>query len=95
MMKNWWKGLRFWQKGAIIGILVGIIINIGLFIHNISEINQLVLFLPREITNKIFGCLLCPNGIMHIYISIFIQNIIQFIFIGLIIGIIIDKINSR
>lgn len=44
-IKNWWKGLKYWQKGGIIGFISGIIIMIVFFLFIIIQVPPLPFFI--------------------------------------------------
>ena len=98
---KFWKRLKYWQKGIIISVLVEIIVLIiftafGFFgVYFFYNIFQLLLYLPREISYQIIGCLLCPDGIVRPLSLMLVLTTIEFILAGSLIGFIIGKIKGR
>ncbi|MBI2657789.1 hypothetical protein HYX08_03805 [Candidatus Woesearchaeota archaeon] len=98
-IKQFWKELKYWQKGATIGLLIGIIYIIYLFstllliTHKeiFAPLNDLILYFPREIGDIAFECWFC-NSLLA-FISIL--SIIQFTLFGALIGLIMGKIKKK
>lgn len=60
-LKNWWKNRQYWQKGAIIGVVIGLISVLGFYLSVFS--NNLFLI-------SLFGYITLPTTylLMNLYI---------------------------
>lgn len=96
-IKQFWNKLRYWQKGGIIGLLVGIIYIIYLFSTTLlireifAPLNDLILHFPRVIGDIVFECWFCNS----LLVFIAILSITQFALIGALIGLIIGKVKKK
>ena len=96
-MVNWWKKLRYWQKGAIIGFCVGLVIFSFIFSNSLMN-NPFFIFVfniahevPRDIENALTDCSLCLES----FISGTFLFLLQFVLIGAVVGFIIGKIREK
>src|SRR3989338_11060699 len=96
-MPNWWKKLKYWQKGGIIGFCVGLIIFSFIFSNSLMN-NQFFIFIfniahevPRDIENALTDCSLCPESFI---VGTFLF-LLQFLLLGAVVGFIIGKIMKK
>ena len=86
---KFWKRLRYWQIGAAIGFLLSFLPFLEGIIDKFYIINDsLLLVLPRNISDFFWDCWLCIPQIIII-------NLIQFVLIGSVIGLIIEEIKNQ
>ena len=98
-VKQFWKKLKYWQKGGIDGLIVGIIYvmylwgTLLLIIHKeiFAPLNDLILYFPREIGDIVFECWWCNS----LFVFVTILSVIQFALIGAFIGLIIGKLKKK
>jgi hypothetical protein len=95
-IKNWWKTLKYWQRGFIIGFLSSII-SISFFInaefyYGFMEIFSTVIMFPLCFIEILF----IPEGTGHPPLCVLSILLTPFIYglIGALIGILIDKIKK-
>lgn len=94
-MVKFWKKLKYWQKGGIIGLIVSILPFV--FIQfNLEVLKEIVLFLPRNIIvdklnfNSNYG-----SGIGGSIADVIIANFLVYPLVGILIGLIIGKIKEK
>lgn len=97
MKMEFWKKLKYWQKGAIVGAVVGIfpIVSFLFDNHTISEISDFIFYYPRQVLDVIVGCGLCGDHLLLEVIFLFLISAIQWGIIGAIIGLIIEKFKNQ
>ena len=88
-IKKWWKKLKYWKKGLIIGFLLSFIPYGELFIDKWYIITDFFMDIPRDLPYILnLKCDWC-------FIEIMIFNLFQFLLIGLLAGFIIGKIKEK
>jgi len=97
-LKTWWQGLKYWQKGGIVGFLVGFTFNFGgFFILSylphfdwLFEILVMSNFISRPIGDILFECVLCEG--LYVKVGfVLLLGALQWTIIGTLIGLIIGK----
>ena len=89
--KDWWKGLKFWQKSTMVGLLVSILWGLlsSILVLIESDFGALFLTPGALVFQKIFSCNDAPCAIFIIPFSVvlFVLFItISFTLAGFIIG---------
>lgn len=94
---EFWKKLKYWQKGAIVGAVVGLfpIVRFLFDHHIIIEIADFVVYYPRQVLDGIVKCGLCGNNVLLEVIFLFLISAVQWAIIGGIIGFIIEKFKNH
>ena len=88
---KFWKKLKYWQIGAIIGFVLGFFPFLGLIFDKIWYIYYFVTTMPRYLGNLLIDCWLC-NELLFTIVAL---NVIQFALIGAGIGFILRKLKER
>jgi hypothetical protein len=100
-LKTWWQGLKYWQKGGIIGALVPIILLALSFfcVSIISGDESIFCTIPLVPISFffVFDILVrfdfLPNKIVMIFYYLF--SIVIYFLIGALIGLIIGKLKKK
>ena len=100
-LKTWWRGLKYWQKGGMIGALIPIIlILVSLFcVSVISGDESIYCTIPFFLISFFFVLDILvifdflPNQIIMIFY--YLSSIVIYSVIGALIGLIIEKIKRK
>ena len=96
-LKTWWQGLKYWQKGGIIGVGVGIfLVAISPVAFSWHETYLGILYLPASFLIE---------GVLYQFLSKFSSSIastyailiflLHYLLIGALIGLIIGKVKGK
>ena len=77
--------------GAIIGLIIGIFPLNQLFTNMLTLINDIILFIPRLMFNKLIECPLC-SGVYFSVIVLSITSVIIYVLLSLFVVFILKKV---
>lgn len=105
-LKQFWKKLKYWQKGGMIGALLFLIYGILVFFYTRSDVSSFVLggdfafgilMLPATLLSGIFlhlGIISDTPSIMA-YLAVYFSALIEGFLVGALIGLIIGKVKKK
>ena len=91
-VKRFWKKLKYWQKGGIIGLLVGLIPYLA---FDIFPFLAVLAILPMIVISLLVGPQSDPLAIEGIAAYALIISPIFYLILGFIIGLIIGKLKKK
>ena len=100
-IKEFWNKLKYWQKGGIIGLLVGLIPYLAFYLFNVDMFPFLAIplaipvILPMIVISLLVGSQSDPLAIEGIAAYALIISPIFYLILGFIIGLIIGKLKKK
>ena len=87
---KFWRKLKYWQIGAILGFIFGFLPLLGLLYNKFYHLNYVITNIPRYLSDKMFDCWFCDE----LLYTIAFLTLVQFTIIGALIGFVVGKLKK-